>query len=300
MNIAIKLPNNLTELIYSFPFLHKINDLFKGSDFNLHLITGAQEIEVLNLLPFKAFFHQLDRKDSESSFKVLRAYKNSKLNMQSYEYYICLTENKSDLLLGKLLKANESIAFDDVGVSLLKTQRVPRLSGRKKVEQYFKLLSKINEVDENEIKNIASRDFEVDKELEDYFVIDSEVLTTDDWLDFLELFEEKRIIILGEKPKSFSKYKSIEDRNYIDIAKLLYLSKGFISSSYDKALISSYTGAMTFYLSSDISKTTSFEFYMSKVFELSIEKSLGQDSYNYGALFDSIFEKLPNVVKEKK
>lgn len=300
MNIAIKLPNNLTELIYSFPFLHKLNDLFKGTDFNLHLITGALEIEVLNLLPFKAFFHQLDKKDSESSFRVLRAYKNSKLNMQSYEYYLCLTNLKSDLLLGKLLKAKESIVFDDIGLSVLKAKKVQRLSGRKKVEQYFKLLSELDEIDENEIKSIASRDFEVDKELDDYIVIDSEILKSDDWLDFLELFDETRIIILGEKTNTYSKYKSIEDRNYIDIAKLLYLSKAFITSSYEKSLLCSYTGAMTFYLKENKSEITSFEFFMSKVFEINLQDNTDGDSYNYGAIFDLIYEKLPSVVKDKK
>ena len=108
MNIAVKLPNNLEEVIYAFPFLHKLSELFKNENANIHLITGSEEIGVLNLLPFKAFFYQLDKSDVESSLRVVRAYKNSKLNLQEYEHYISLTDFKSDILLGKIFKRKKN------------------------------------------------------------------------------------------------------------------------------------------------------------------------------------------------
>ncbi len=51
--IAIKLPFDLQERILSFPLLHKIREKYPIAD--IHFITPKKEIEVLNLLPFKAW-----------------------------------------------------------------------------------------------------------------------------------------------------------------------------------------------------------------------------------------------------
>lgn len=296
MNIAIKLPNSLEEIIYTFPFLHKLYETQVENGVNIHLVTACEDIAILNLLPFKAFYYQLDRTDSESMLKVLRAFKNSKLDLQQYEYYFSLTSFRSDILLGKLLKAKNIIAFDDVGMDFFITEKIHKLVGRKKTEQYFKLLSILKDVDVSEdlVKKIGSKNFALsnEKEIENYIVIDSEILNCDDWLDFLKLFEAQRILILGKAPKNYQGFKSIENRNDIEIAKLLYLSKGFITSNYEKSLISSYTGTTCFYLKREDIKDTSFEFFIGKVYDINPTEE------DIGIIFDMIYEKLSKDVKE--
>jgi len=305
MNIAVKLPNNLEGIIYAFPFLHKLGELFKNENVNIHLITGSDEIGVLNLLPFKAFFYQLDKSDVESSLRVVRAYKNSKLNLQEYEHYISLTDFKSDILLGKILKAKNVIAFEETGFDFLISRKIRKLKGRKKTEQYYKLLSALvdtDEVDENNIRNTASREFEITKDLNEYIVLDSKLLESDDWIEFINLFDKERVVIYGEVPKEYSDFKIIAKRNYIEFSKLLYLSKGFITSNYEFALLGSYTGAATFYLESKLNLDEAFEFFIGKVFKMSLDSSDYQDGEDkdYGHIFDFIYDKIPRSLKERK
>ncbi len=295
MNIAVKLPNNLEEIIYTFPFLHQLYEIHSEENVNIHLITACDNIAVLNLLPFKAFYYDLDQKDSESVIKVLRAYKNSKLNLQRYDFYISLTNLKSDVLLGKILRAKKLVAFDDVGFDFLVSEKIHRLKGRKTVEQYFKLLSVFDKnINENIIKNIASKEFKVDleKELESYILIDANILVGDDWLDFFEMFELNKILILGDVPLAYNMYTSIENRNDIELAKLIYLSKGYITNSYEKSLISSYVGVPCFYLKEEERVETSFEFYIGKVYDIN------PSNEDIGVVFDMIYEKLSKDVKE--
>lgn len=302
MNIAVKLPNNLEEIIYAFPFLHKLSELFKNENANIHLITGSEEIGVLNLLPFKAFFYQLDKSDVESSLRVVRAYKNSKLNLQEYEHYISLTDFKSDILLGKILKAKNIIAFEDTGFDFLINSKVRKLKGRKKTEQFYKLLSALDEIDENNIRNMGSREFEIAKDLNEYIVLDSELLESDDWIEFINLFDQDRVVIYGEAPKEYTDFKIIAKRNYIEFSKLLYLSKGFITSNYEYALLGAYTGAATFYLETKLNMDEAFEFFIGKAFKLSLDSSDYQDAEDkdYGQIFDFIYDKIPTSLKERK
>ena len=68
--IAIKLPFDLQERFHTFPFLHAVHELYPLAE--IHFITPKKQIEVLNLLPFKAYYHEFDEGEIASVFDVHR------------------------------------------------------------------------------------------------------------------------------------------------------------------------------------------------------------------------------------
>lgn len=294
MNIAIRLPDSIDEIIYSFPFLHKLNELIDLTEDSIHLITASNEIAILNLLPFKAYFHELDKDDANSSIKVLRTFKNSRLPRLKYDLYFSTLESKENAILGLLLRAKNRVGFLDTSFNFLYNFKVKKLSGRSKVEQVYKLLNFIEQVDENNIENVASREFESNKEYEGYIVVDREVLDDDNWVDFLELIDSKKVIIYGGK---FLDYNFVEKRNLIELSKLIYLSQGFITSNESHSLISSYVGTTCYAIHP---KGNNYNYFLGKVFEFTQEDYPDLDKLNYGKVFDSIFEKLPSIIKDKQ
>ena len=58
LGIVIKLSSDLKERILSFPVIHLIRDAFPEDD--LHIICDVQFVEVLNALPIKAYYHDME------------------------------------------------------------------------------------------------------------------------------------------------------------------------------------------------------------------------------------------------
>ena len=66
--IVVKLPFDLQERILCFPLLHKIREKYPKAE--IHFISPKKEIEVLNLLPFTAYYHEVEEAVKGKRFKT--------------------------------------------------------------------------------------------------------------------------------------------------------------------------------------------------------------------------------------
>ncbi|MCT4643282.1 MAG: hypothetical protein N4A33_13405 [Bacteriovoracaceae bacterium] len=289
MNVAVKLPNDLSGIIDSFAFLCELYEKLKKDSHSIHIITGYDQIEVLNLLPFKAFYHSFEQKDADSVLGIYRAYKNSKLMHQPFDAYFSLTGTKQDNLLGYLLKAKEKIGFSDSSFSFFLNKKQDSLVGWGADVQKYRLLKALFEIDTNNLKNYASKEYEVLGDIQNYIVLDSSLLENDDWYDFLNLFENQKVRIQGKDNKKI--YKSIAAKNLVDIAKVIYYSKGYITNNKDLASIAAFVGVDTFFVSDKNDPNASYENFIGRVYCFSKVDKIE-------TTFDNIWNKLQGVMKE--
>ena len=110
MNIAIKLPDDPNERVLTFPFLHQVYETLKDEDnFNFHLISKEDEIELLHLLPFQAYYHPLSAEDLKNVFNIHRA--SMTLKIYQLDFFIDLSGNLVDAMIGFWLKAENRLGF---------------------------------------------------------------------------------------------------------------------------------------------------------------------------------------------
>ncbi|MBA2403139.1 MAG: hypothetical protein H0V66_00085, partial [Bdellovibrionales bacterium] len=133
--IAIKLPFDLQERILCFPLLHKIREKYPKAE--IHFITPNKEIEVLNLLPFKAFYHEIDEDELNSVFDVHRYAVN--VNIHNVDMFINLTNSFTDACLGIGLRAKKRVGFSDGWKTMVLTHKTHRLAGHHVTEDFFAL-----------------------------------------------------------------------------------------------------------------------------------------------------------------
>jgi ADP-heptose:LPS heptosyltransferase len=133
--IAIKLPFDLQERILAFPFLHAISEFYPKAD--IHIITPKMDAEVLNLLPFKAYYHLFNEDDIKTVLDVHPYTANAQI--YNVDLFISLTNSFVDALLGIGLRAKKRVGFSDNWKTLVFTHKIPRPRGHHVCEDYLKL-----------------------------------------------------------------------------------------------------------------------------------------------------------------
>lgn len=278
--IAVKLPFDLEERILTFPFLHALHEYYPKAE--LHFITPKKEIEVLNLLPFKAYYHEYDEDEITSVFDVHRYCVHAKL--YNVDIFISLTNSFVDACLGLGLRAKRRVGFADNWKALVLTDKINRPIGHHVVEDYFALFSTLTGVPANTRLRVISRDLTSiveDPEDEGYLAINLSPLRNptieSDWVDLLSQFEGQRILLFSTDEvvkfqgligpymaslPSQNRYENFVYKDWIELARMLAHAKGVISYSEALGALSAYVGTRTLllYEHQDPQKTGPFYF----------------------------------------
>ena len=317
MKLAIKLPNNLQDTVQSFPFLHGLNKLLVSKwdnneidDFEIHLICLKDHIGVLNLLPFKAFYHELEEQELKSVFSVHRAIKNN-IKLDYIDVFFSLTNSFVDASIGKNLNSEVRIGWAIGKNKLFFNRAMPALSGQHQSDQMFSLLKGFEDKEDLLISNVRTRELEpitTDYLDNPYNVINlkhNESMELDSqWNDFFDLFEGQKFYIacdgLDESNhsetveqwiKNFNpknQYEVYDPKYHIQFAKLVAHAKNFIT--YDSGLLylAAYCATNCFWLNEKKLAAEEYPEYFyadTKRYDLNTLTSLSP-------VFDEIYEKV--------
>jgi ADP-heptose:LPS heptosyltransferase len=262
--IAIKLPFDLEDRILTFPFLHSISEYYPKAD--IHLITSRKEVEVLNLLPFKAYYHLFNEEEIKTIFDIHPYTANAAI--YNVDLFISLTNSFSDASLGLGLRAKMRVGFSDDWKTLLLTHKIKRPVGHHLVEDYMGLYELITGESFNRRLRVNARS--VPRIIEDdtpYIAINlyplKEASINDDWLDLISKFEGKKIIFFASEEQvkvqllieNFmnllhpqNTYIFFYYDNWIELSRMLSYSNGVITFSGAGAALSAYVGSRSIIL----------------------------------------------------
>jgi ADP-heptose:LPS heptosyltransferase len=259
--IAIKLPFDLQERLLSFPLLHKIRQ--KYPDAEIHFITPKKHIEVLNLLPFKAYYHEFDENEIRTVFDVHRYTATAKI--YNVDMFISLTNSFADACLGIGLRAKKRVGFSDNWKTMVLTHKTPRLSGHHMTEDYFALYKAMVEANVELKLSVMSRDLEPnipEWDSNPYIAINLSPLRQasieQEIVDLINSFENQRIVLFsGEDQEEIqlliepflnklnkrNTYINYVHKSWIELGKMLSFSRGVITFNGSVASLSAYVGS---------------------------------------------------------
>lgn len=264
--IAIKLPFDLQERLLSFPFLHALKERYSRAE--IHFITPRKNIEVLNLLPFTAYYHEFDEDEFKTVFDVHRFAANAKIF--NVDLYISLTNSFVDGCLGIALRAKKRLGFSDGWKTLVFNEKAPRPHGQHISDDFFALYrAHLGEYVNTKLK-VMSRELTPvigDWDSLPYIAINlsplREASIEDEWIEFISHFENQRIILFSSDEQEkmqvlmdpflakLSKkniYVNFVYKSWIDLAKMLAFAKGVVTYNGPVASLSAYTGSKTIIL----------------------------------------------------
>jgi hypothetical protein len=329
MNIAIKVPNDVRGKILSFPFIHKLvkevnkklNEEESEDVLTLHLISSDNGIDVLNLLPFEAYYHEIEASELKSIFTIHRACMN--LNIENIDLFISTTESFVDASIGKNLKATTSAGFAGGKNNFLLNQKIPKPTGVHESTKIYQLLKTIVDGDLPEIPNVCSREvnpFFEDWSSEPYFVINLSLKGKEihpEWIELIGLFENKRIVLMCDSVeenfqestvndfiKSLSNqntYEFYDHTNHINFAKLISYCWCFISEDSDLVSVASYCAARVYHLSrKDYSKNFDSRYFYSdhNAYSLNDSEFSSKGDFEYGKIFDEVYDYVESKAQE--
>ncbi len=261
-SIAIKLPEDLQERILSFPFIHAIHERYPKAE--LHLITPKTEIEVLNLLPFKAYYHEFERKDVRHVFHVHRYCVQAKI--YNVDLFVSLTDHFTDACLGLGLRAKTRLGYSDRYKGLVLTHKTPRPRAHHLTEDFFALYRELLGDSVDLRSKVLSRELEPVVKVwdsEPYIAVDLGSETLGTWAPLVSLFEGQRIVFFSSRgPEKYqleverflrqlpkkNQYHFFAQKTWIDLAKMMAHARGVILRSGAAAALSAYTGTKTLIL----------------------------------------------------
>jgi len=264
--IVLRVPEDLEGRLLSFSFFHHLREKF--SEAQIHFITPKWRIEVLNLLPFQAFYHEVEQTEMKDIFDVHRFAATAKIG--AVDLYLNLTESFLDTFLGFSLKAKVRLGFEENWKKYLLTHKMPRLRGQHVAEEQLELL-KLLPVGEVDLKlKCLSRDLDCvvpNKDERPYLAIDLSPLyeseIDDAWVEFVNLMSKQRIIFFAssEPEKANLYYESFRKKlspnnvydffiysDWIVLGKLLAHAQGVITYQGAIAALSTYVGSRTIIL----------------------------------------------------
>lgn len=326
MNIAIKLPDSLEDKIQIYPTLHtlikhykkviedknaEITDEVEHESLNVHFYSTKESIEVLNLLPFMAYYHELEDEDVKTVFSIHRGIVNSKLDHA--DLFISMTESFVDASIGKNLKADKRVGFALGKNKFFFTDKVSLLAGRKKSEQAFELLRPLIEDFPEKIPSVCSKEMQPyykDWSENPYVIVSLPVEGNEIQPIFSELFDlcegvnfvlvsrdleddtykesmEKYIKTLNFK----NTYKIFDSKSIIDFAKAVYNCWTFITTDSGLYQVAAYCGAHIHHLYNDNHYTNYGDDYFyadTRQFNLKEDQFKGADGIQYNLIFDEI------------
>jgi ADP-heptose:LPS heptosyltransferase len=261
--IAIKLPFDLQERTLTFPLLHLVHTKYPEAD--LHLITPKKNLEILNLLPFRAYYHEFDEDEIATVFDVHPFTANAKIF--NVDIFISLTNSFVDGCLGVGLRAKKRVGFSDRWKTLLFTHKTLRPVNHHLCEDYFSLYQALLGVSFDSKFKVMSRELTPVIENWDslpYIAIDLAPLRgpsiDEDLFNLINCFENQRILLFASEDQEkirliiepflarLSKLNVYVDFLYpswIELAKMLAFARGVISFNPALANISAYVGART-------------------------------------------------------
>lgn len=264
--IAIKLPFDLQERFHTFPFIHAIRHLYPKAD--IHFITPKRRIEILNLLPFEAYYHEFDEDEIKTIFDVHRYCVHARIF--NVDLFISLTNSFPDACLGFGLRAKQRLGFSDGWKTLVLNQKCPRPVGQHPSEDFFELY-KIHAGKEVDPRlKVVSRELPYlisDYDSHPYLAINLSPIRNmaidSNWKEFVEYFEGQRFIFYAAEDQKLiagqveswmatlsnkNTYAFFPSKDWIDLAKLLAYSQGCITYSGPAACLAAYTGTKTLML----------------------------------------------------
>lgn len=276
--IAIKLPWDLQDRILTFPFLHAISEVYTKAE--IHFITPKKEIQVLNLLPFKAFYHEFDEDEISSFLDAYRYAANAKI--YNADIFISLTNSFADACLGLGLRAKKRVGFSDNWKSLVLTHKVSRPVGHHVVEDYLMLFEVIVGHAVSKKLKVVSRDLQrIWDDETPYIAINlaplRDLTIEQEWIDLCHFFEGQKIVFFSSEeqvkiqmvvepflellPKK-NTYINFTYHDYIELGRMLAFARGTITYAGPGGALSAYVGTSTLalYESEDPSKTGPFYF----------------------------------------
>lgn len=277
LSIAVKLPLSLQERILSFPFLHALKAKYPHAD--LHLITPQENIEVLNLLPFKAYYHEVGDDDLKTVLDVHRYCANS--NIFNLDIFISLTNSFTDACLGLGLRAKTRVGFSDQWKTLVFNKKTSRPQGHHLVEDFFALYREFTEDIVPEQKIVSRHLNPIIQAEESYFAINlsplREAAIEEEFIELISKFQDQTIVLFASEeqvrtkmlmenfiqrlPKN-NKYINFSYRDWIELGRMFAYAKGLITYSGAAGALSSYVGTPTviLYESENPQKTGPFYF----------------------------------------
>lgn len=264
--IAVKLPFDLQARLLAFPFLHVLQERYPEAE--LHFITPKVDIEVLNLLPFKAYYYEFDDGEIQTVFDVHRFAVNSKI--PNVDLFISLTNSFPDACLGMAFKAKQRLGFSDNWKTLVLNQKIARPHNHHITEDYFSLWKTHlgGEID-TRIK-VISRDLTTviqDWDKLPYIAVNLSPIKSAQiephWIDLISHFENQRFVFfaseeqdkiqilmenfLAKLPKK-NLYESFMMKDWIERAKMLAFARGVVTFNGPAATVSAYVGSKTLVL----------------------------------------------------
>jgi ADP-heptose:LPS heptosyltransferase len=276
--IAIKLPLDLQERILSFPFLHAISEYYPKAD--LHLITPKNEVEVLNLLPFKAYYHMFDEDDIKSVLDVHPYTANAAI--YNVDLFISLTNSFPDACLGVGLRAPKRVGFSDHWKTLVFNYKIKRPLGHHVVEDHMLLFELVTQRPVDKLLRVTSRALpKIIKDDTPYIAINLAPLRSgrveDEWVDLISKFENQKIILFTSEDQVLVKmmmdtfmnllpkkntYEVFFYKDWIEIGRMLSFANGVITYSGACGAFASYVGtrSIILYDVEDPQKTGPFYF----------------------------------------
>lgn len=265
-SIVIKLPFDLQERLLAFPFLHAIRDRYPEAE--LHFITPKINIEVLNLLPFKAYYHEFDEDEIKTLLDVYRYCVLAKI--YNVDLFISLTNSFPDACLGLGFKAKQRLGFSDGWKSLVLNQKTTRPVGHHICEDFFALYKEHLGQEVNSRMRVMSRDLtSIISEWDEkpYFAVNLSPVRSayieEEWLDLLSRFEGQRIILFASEDQEkvqvhvesflakLSKKNSYVNFIYpsmIELARMMAYARGIITYNGPAATLAAYTGSRSLVL----------------------------------------------------
>ena len=261
--IAIKLPFDLQERLLTFPFLHLIRDLYPEAE--IHFITPKWNIEVLNLLPFKAFYHEFEEDEIKTIFDVHRYTANAKIF--NVDLFISLTNSFPDACLGLGLRAKKRVGFSDGWKTAVLNIKTKRPIGHHTSEDFMALYREIIGHHTDSRLKIISRELSPvieDWDTNPYIAINlsplREAIVGEEIFELMNFFENQKIILFAsEEPEKVrvlmepflanlpkkNNYIYFFQKDWIDLAKMLAFARGVISYNGPVVSVSAYIGTRT-------------------------------------------------------
>ncbi len=262
--IAIKLPFDLQERILTFPFLHAISEYYPKAD--LHFITPKKDVEVLNLLPFKAYYHLFNEDDIKTVLDVHPYTAN--INVYNVDLFISLTNSFPDAALGIGLRAKKRVGFSDNWKTLVLTDKIPRPAGHHVVEDFMNLFQTAVGGQVDKRMRVTSRSLSKIVETTEPFIAINlspirEAVIEQEWFDLISMFENQRIVLFfaDEQVKGQQLIQSFIDRlpktnsyinfvwhDMIELGRMLAQARGVLTYNGACGALSAYVGSRTLIL----------------------------------------------------
>lgn len=275
--IAIKLPFDLNERILSFSFLHAISEFYPRAD--IHIITPKKEVEVLNLLPFKAYYHLYNEDDIKTVLDVHPYTANA--SIYNVDIFVSLTNSFPDACLGLGLRAKKRVGFSDEWKTLVLTHKMKRPVGHHVVEDFMNLFNLMTDVPYDSKVKVHSRPLlPILEDKTPYIAINLSPLRgidiEEEWVELISHFEGQKIVLFSSEDQDKVKIlindflKKLSPKNtydvfyykdWIELGRMMSFSNGVITYSGASAALSTYVGASTLVLYDNEDPQRSGPFY---------------------------------------